>query len=152
MLETWLSKERLLSNSTPRFLTDYEESIEQPSSVRQCSRLLCVGVLGPIINTSVFSELNSKKLFVIQYFISTMHSISFSILCVSPGHEEIQSWVSSAWQWKLTPCFLMIFPKGNMYSIKSNGPSTEPWGTPYCTCDRYDISSFTAKNWWWSDK
>ncbi len=54
MLETWLSKERLLSNSTPRFLTDDEESTEQPSSVRQCSRLLTVGVLGPIINTCFF--------------------------------------------------------------------------------------------------
>ncbi len=50
MLETWLSKERLLSNITPRFLTDDEESREQPSSVRQCSRLLHMGVLGLIIN------------------------------------------------------------------------------------------------------
>ncbi len=57
MLETWLSKERLLLNSTPRFLTDDEEFTEQPSSVRQCSRLLLVGVLGPIINTSVFQNL-----------------------------------------------------------------------------------------------
>ncbi len=54
MLETWLSKERLLLNSTPRFLTDDEEFTEQPSSVRQCSRLLLVGVLGPIINTCFF--------------------------------------------------------------------------------------------------
>ncbi len=76
MLETWLSKERLLLNSTPRFLTDDEEFTEQPSSVRQCSRLLLVGVLGPIINTSVFTEFSSKKLLVIQFFISTMHSIS----------------------------------------------------------------------------
>ncbi len=58
---TWLSNERLLLNSTPRFLTDDEEFTEQPSSVRQCSRLLLVGVLGPIINTSVFSEFSSKK-------------------------------------------------------------------------------------------
>ncbi len=56
MLETWLSNERLLSNSTPRFLTDDEESTEQPSSVIQCSRLLLVGVLGTIINTSVFFQ------------------------------------------------------------------------------------------------
>ncbi len=70
MLETWLSKERLLLNSTPRFLTDDEEFTEQPSSVRQCSRFLLVGVLGPIINTSVFSEFSSKKLLVIQFFIS----------------------------------------------------------------------------------
>ncbi len=60
-------KERLLLNSTPRFLTDDEEFTEQPSSVRQCSRLLLVGVLGPIINTSVFSEFSSKKLLVIQF-------------------------------------------------------------------------------------
>ncbi len=89
MLEMWLSKERLLLNSTPRFLTDDEESREQPSSVRQCSRLLLLWFLGPIINTYVFSEFSSKKLFVIQSFISTMHSISFSIWCVSPGREEI---------------------------------------------------------------
>ncbi len=85
MLETWLSKERLLSKSTPRFLTDDEESREQPSSVRQCYSLLLVWFLGPIINTSVFSEFSSKKLFVILIFISTMHS---SICCVSPGREE----------------------------------------------------------------
>ncbi len=47
-------KERLLLNSTPRFLTDDEEFTEQPSSVRQCSRLLLVGVLGPIINNLCF--------------------------------------------------------------------------------------------------
>ncbi len=48
MLETWLSKERLLLNSTPRFITDDEESTEQPSSVRQCSRLLHAEVFGLI--------------------------------------------------------------------------------------------------------
>ncbi len=47
-------EKRLRSNSTPRFLTDDEQSTMQSSSVRQCSRLLLVGVLGPIINASVF--------------------------------------------------------------------------------------------------
>ncbi len=37
MLETWFSKERLLSNSTPRFLTDGEELTEKPSSVKAFS-------------------------------------------------------------------------------------------------------------------
>ncbi len=44
MLETWLSKESLLSNSFT----------EKSSSVRQCSKLLHVVVLGPIMNSSVF--------------------------------------------------------------------------------------------------
>ncbi len=77
MLETWLSEVRLLSNSTRRFLADDEESREQPSSVRQFSRLLFVWFFRPKINTSVFSEFSSKKLFVIQFFTSTMNSISF---------------------------------------------------------------------------
>ncbi len=42
------------------------------------------------MSTSVlFSEFRSKKLLVIQFFISTMHSLSFTIWCVSPGREEI---------------------------------------------------------------
>ncbi len=87
MLEMWLSKERLLSNSTTRFLTDDEESREQPSSVRQCSRLLRVGVLGPIINFQNLAVRNDSSSIV--FVLSTMHSISFSILCVSPGRENI---------------------------------------------------------------
>ncbi len=73
MLETGLSNERLLSNSTPRFLTDDEESREQPSSVqpRQCSRLLLVWFLGPIINTSVFSEFIRHPVFYIDYAFHT---------------------------------------------------------------------------------
>ncbi len=56
MLETWFSKENLLSNSTPRFLTNDKELTEQSSSVRQCFRLLHVEVFGPIIKTFIFSE------------------------------------------------------------------------------------------------
>ncbi len=37
-----------------------------------------MGFLGPIINTSVFSEFSSKKLLVIQFFILTMHSVVYS--------------------------------------------------------------------------
>ncbi len=53
------------------------------------SVLSYVVVLGPIMNTSVFSEFSSKKLLIIQFFISTMHSVRFSIWCVSTGCEEI---------------------------------------------------------------
>ncbi len=85
MLETWPSKDRLLSNSTPRFLTDDEESREQPSSVRPCSSLLTVEVLGLIINTSVFSEFSSKKLFVMQFFYM---NYAVSVLAVQHHHQQ----------------------------------------------------------------
>ncbi len=85
IIEMWLSNERLLSNSTPWLLNYDEESREQPSSVRQSSRLLLLWFLGPIMNTSVFSEFSSKKLFVIQF----LYRLCFSIWCISPGREEI---------------------------------------------------------------
>ncbi len=80
----WLSRRDCYQIAHLGSLTDDEESREQLSSVRQWSKLLLVWVLGPIINTSVFSEFSSKKLLKL-----TMHSISFSIWCVSPGREEI---------------------------------------------------------------
>ena len=56
MLETWLSNERLVSKSTPRFLTDDKDLTEQPSIVRQYSRLVRAEDFGPIIGNSVLSE------------------------------------------------------------------------------------------------
>lgn len=50
MLEMYLSNERLLLNSTPWLITDYEDLAKQPSSVRQCSILLHSEDFGPIIN------------------------------------------------------------------------------------------------------
>ncbi len=82
MLETWLSKERLLTNSTPRFLTDDEEPTEQPSSVRQCSKLLFVGV---------FSEFSSKKLLVIQFFYIDYASHEFlNLVCFTGSRINIE--------------------------------------------------------------
>ncbi len=44
-----------------------------------------LGHLKTLKHLCFFSEFSSKKLFVIQFFISTMHSISFSIWCVWRG-------------------------------------------------------------------
>ncbi|XP_056592546.1 pumilio homolog 3 isoform X2 [Triplophysa dalaica] len=59
---TWLSNERVLSNTTPRFLADDEDFMEHPSIVKQYSWLLRIAVFGPVSNTSVLSEFSSKKL------------------------------------------------------------------------------------------
>ncbi len=81
MLETWMSKERLLSNSTPRFLTDYEESREQPSSVRQCSRLLLVWFLGQTINTSVFQNLVVRNYSSSSFYIDYAFHKFLNLVC-----------------------------------------------------------------------
>ncbi len=89
-----------------------EESAEQPSSVRQCSRLLIVGGLGPIINTYFFQNL------VVRNYSSSTFLNRLCIQKVSQFgvfHQVMKKYrVSSAKQCKLTLCFLMIFPRGNM--------------------------------------
>ncbi len=108
MLKLWLSNHRLLSNSTRRFLPEDEDveerrrrfgrKKEQPSSVRECSLRL--------------------------------HSISFVnwyILLVRLQINKELSIISITVNQQLTPCFLIISPKGGMYRVKSKGPSTEPW-------------------------
>ncbi len=70
-------------------LTDDEEFTEQPSSVRQCSRLLLAGVLGLIINTSVFSEFSSKSQKVITERCGCLQSaVSKHIKCKVDWKEE----------------------------------------------------------------
>jgi len=39
----------------------------------------------------------------------------------------------------------MLFMISPMYRWKGNGPSTEPCGSPYLTCDQNDTSFLTAK-------
>ncbi len=49
-----------------------------------------MGVLGPIINTYVFSEFSSKKLLVIHFFISTMHSKFLNLVCFTGPRINIE--------------------------------------------------------------
>jgi len=77
MLEIWLSNERLVSKSTPRFLTNDKDLKELPSSVRHNFRLLSEDVFWPIIRMSVFSDLSSRKLLIIHVFISSQVNSNF---------------------------------------------------------------------------
>ncbi len=81
MLETWLSKERLLSNSTPRFLTDDEILRAQPSSVRQCFRLLLVWFLGLIINTYFFQNVVVRNYSSSSFYIDYAFHTFFNLVC-----------------------------------------------------------------------
>lgn len=35
-----------------------------------------------------------------------------------------------------------VFGKSIIYIRKNNGPSIEPWGTPYCTSSHWEENSF----------
>ncbi len=56
------------------------KNLQSSHQVLDCSRLL---------HAEVFPEFSSKKFLVIQFFISTMHSVSFANWYVSSGRKEI---------------------------------------------------------------
>ena len=49
--------------------------------------------------------------------------------------EWISGAVSSAKSWWFTEWLTIISERGVVYRTKRMGPSTEPWGTPYMSCD-----------------
>ncbi len=81
--EIWFSKEMLLSNITPRFLT--VEVTVHLSSCKLWSKRICVLFFGPISNISVLSEFNRIKWLVIQSFTFLTHSVSLDNLEVQSG-------------------------------------------------------------------
>ncbi len=110
-LEIWFSKDRLLSNITPRFLT-VEEVTVHPSSCKLWSKRFWVLFFGPISNISVLSEFDRRKLLVIQYFIYThrpddQRQHSYDTSCVIHLCEnfmvqlakvlQYQEWRSGCW-------------------------------------------------------
>ena len=48
--------------------------------------------------------------------------------------------VSSAYRWYSKPYFLVRSPSGVIYAVKSNGPRTDPWGTPNGTAVGDELS------------
>ena len=73
---------------------------------------------------------------VIHVFMSSVHaSSSLVMLVTSLRGADFWSCVSSAKSWWFTEWLAMISERGVVYRTKGMGHSTEPWGTPYMSCD-----------------
>jgi len=87
--------------------------------------------LRPIRRNSVLEELRVSRLAVIQEEICCKISCRRLILeWKSGGRIERKSCVSSAYRWWFREFDEIRVLRGVVYMMKSNGPKTEPWGTP----------------------
>ena len=50
--------------------------------------------------------------------------------CSSDESNDRYNWVSSAYRWKPMSCFRITSAKGSVYNRNSNGPRTDPCGSP----------------------
>jgi len=89
--------------------------------------MLC---LDPVQSNSVLSVFSLSLLADIQRPTSTMHSLSRVAAVVMSSRQQCRyNCVSSANEWRVTPCRLTMSARSATYNTNSTGPRTEPCGT-----------------------
>ena len=87
------------------------------------------------------------------FFMSSVHALSSLVrLVTSLRGADFWSCVSSAKSWWLTEWLAIISERGVVYRTKRMGPSTEPWGTPYMSCDGDEDELLTEVDWYLSER
>jgi len=79
-----------------------------------------------------FSEFNCSLLDRIQLETTPMHSKSFTgNASISMGHQELYTWVSSAYRCGEKPLSLINDIRSAVYKMNNMVNNTDPWGTPH---------------------
>ena len=60
--------------------------------------------------------------------------------------------LTSAKSWWFTEWLAVMSERGVVYRTKRMGPSTEPWGTPYMSCDGDEDKLLTGVDWYLSER
>ena len=80
--------------------------------------------------------------------MSSVHALySLVMLVTSLTGADFWSCVSFAKSWWFTEWLAMISERGAVYSTKRTDPNTEPWGTPYMSCDGKEDELLTKVTW-----
>ena len=98
---------------------------------------------------SVLSSFSLSWFSVIHVFMSSVHALSSLVrLVTSLRGVDFWSCVSSSKSWWFTEWLTMISERGVVYRTKS----TEPWGTPYMSCDGDEDELLTEVDWYLSER
>ena len=144
------------SRMNPRFLAESEKGTLWQPRVIESGREMAAGFdeeKKEKRRASVLSSLSLSWFSVIRALISSVHvQSSFVRLSISLRGADFWSCVSSAKSWWFTEWLAMMSERGVVYRTKRTSPSTEPWGTPYLSCDGGEDELFTEVNWHLSER
>ena len=170
------------SRMNPRFLAESEKEMLWEPRVIESGRGMVEGFKEDEKGkrrASVLLSFSLSWFSVIHVFMSSVHALSSLVrLVTSLRGADFWSCVSSAKSGWFTEWLAMISERGIVYRTNRMGPSTEPWGTLYMSCDgdedelltevdwhlpeRYDWNNWSAVDWmpktefrrerriWWS--
>ena len=101
----------------------------------------------------VLSSLSLSWFSVFRALMSSVHAQSSLVrLSISLRGADFWSCVSSAKSWWFTEWLAMMSERSVVYRTMRTGPSTEPWDTPYLSCDSGEDELFTEVNWHLSER
>jgi len=122
--DIWSEKVRWLSKMKPRFRAESVVLSEQLWFLANCCRR-------PMSRNSVLEEINVDRLAVIQEDMCCRGFWWVTDESKSGGRKDRKSCVLSAYRWWFKERDEIRVLRGDVYTIKSRGPRTEPWGTPH---------------------
>ena len=133
--------DRVASMSTPRLLTWLLKEILWLPTLKWLSCDTLTLLRDPTTRASVLSLFSFSLLTVIQLPTESTHcSTSWTSEGKSDGADGLWSWVSSANLWWLYFLWELTSDSAWVYKVKSTGPKTKPWRTPFrCARDRRTI-------------
>jgi len=145
---TCWSNDRDLSRTTPRLfkvddgvITEPETEIVSTLVGVSCWRLGLKTIASDLVGFRQ-SELWSSH---IMCTALRQYSNSDSLLTKFVLLTAIYIWVSSAYCWWFKSNWRMTADNGAMYSVKSMGPSDEPWGTPTSTAETAESDEWVTR-------
>ena len=144
--------ERFESRMTPRFLAESEKGMLWEPRVIKSGMETVEGFKENEKGkkrASVLLLLSLGWFLIIHIFMLSVHALSSLVrLVTSLRGADFWSWVSSAKSWWFTEWSAMISERGVVYRMKRMGPSAEPWGTPYMSCDGDKDELVTEVDWY----
>ena len=84
--------------------------------------------------------------------MSSVHASSSLVRLVTSLRAVFWSCVLSARSWWFIEWLAMILKRGIVYRTKRTGPSIEPWGTMYMSCDGEEDKLLTEADWYLSER
>ena len=143
------------SRMNPRFLAESEKGMLWEPRVIESGRGMVEGFKEDEKGkgrASVLSLFSLSWFSIIHVFMS-VHALSSLVrLVTSLRGADFWSCVSSAKSWWLTEWLAMILERGVVYRTKRMGPSTEPRGTLYMSCDGDEDELLTEVDWYLSER
>ena len=144
------------SRMNSRFLAESEKGILWEPRVIESGREMVEGFKEDEKGKRRASVLSSFSLCwfsAIHVFMSSVHALSSLVrLVTSLRGVDFWSCVSSEKSWWFTEWLAMISERGVVYRTKRMGPSTEPWGTLYMSCDGDKDELLTGVDWYLSER